>query len=110
MSLLEMQHPDEEINQAWKDRNYEQLQEMFDESRFIDPVQWLGFQHKRQAHLFDWGVNKYGGSFINKLKTAYAGADMHNQRKIRKTWPDLWIKYVVFGRKAEIEAHEQTGA
>lgn len=40
------------------------------------------------------GMKKYGGSFVKGLGQALLCADHINTKKIKKTWPELWEKYL----------------
>ena len=36
----------------------------------------------------------YGGSFVQALSVAILAADNENLKKIKKTWPEYWDKYL----------------
>lgn len=44
-------------------------------------------------------MERYGGSFAKHLGIALLYADIHNAAKIKKTWPELWEKYLNWGKK-----------
>lgn len=91
----------EEIKEAWVNNNAKALKVYCKEIGFNDPSMIIPEELQEQNSLFERGVKSYGGGFVRKLLAAYRQGDPINRRKIRSTWPDLWIEYVVTGRDLE---------
>lgn len=41
-------------------------------------------------------MTKYGGKFVSSLGRALMVADSYNAEKIKKAFPEYWIKYLTF--------------
>jgi len=81
----------EGLQELWRD--------LYSEGAELDPVALYGLDYSlhRQESLFSLGARTYAGSFVEKLSELYTKADPENRRRIRRTWPLLWIKYVGMG-------------
>lgn len=51
-----------------------------------------------EIHTVYENMEIYGGSFEQALGRALMHADMINAQKIRMTWPELWDKFLNFGK------------
>lgn len=96
---LEMAGKLKAYNEALDENRYNELQQIFHYVPDLDPRVMYGkdLHLREQEYLFGKAVERYGGNFMTKLKTAYRAGDKENRRKIRTTWPGLWIQYVGMG-------------
>lgn len=82
--------------------NWERLIDIYNATALEDPAgMFPDHATDAQPFLFCKAVDKYGGEFVKRLADAYLAADPDNQRKIRTTWPEYWIKYVLYGTEKE---------
>ena len=47
-----------------------------------------------EARKVSYAMIEYGGGFASALGKALSCADLENTRKIYKTWPEIWRKYL----------------
>lgn len=78
--------------------NLKVVTETFDGIEVVDPAEMFPRTTLEIQRLyFASGTSTYGGGFVKLLAEAYRKGDEENRRKIRMTWPELWLKYVVYG-------------
>lgn len=100
-TILNYLFPDEQDRYlAALDReDTEGVLEVFQAEDIEDPaILFPETQFREQERCFTDGASVYGGGFVSALGNAYVKGDPENREKIRKTWPEYWVKYVFFGK------------
>lgn len=52
----------------------------------------------KERFIVSENMQRYGGGFASALGVALARADKKNIDKIKSTWPELWDKYLNWGK------------
>lgn len=51
----------------------------------------------KETAIVSENMQKYGGTFAQRLGSALGHADINNIMKIKNTWSDLWNTYLNWG-------------
>lgn len=93
-------------HEAMDNSSHKDLIEGFRESGLRDPAEVFNMDLYEQKRAFEKGVLRYGGGFVNSMLDTYRYGDKANRQKIRESWPEYWIKYVVFGKEKVARDHK----
>jgi len=59
----------------------------------------------QEALIVHEGAVRYGGRFMRTLAVLIECADMSNLRKIYRTWPEEWARYLQMGKRHQEDAN-----